>query len=612
MPSSSSTPTPTGREVGQSNSDNAENRVELENEDYIDTLSHKEVNKLVQEEKDENNSNNDGENSDGSGSLLMNYQSKNKNIKTTKKRKYKNELNGGLLMAGGNSIHYTTQHELLKHYKLAALESMKHDGKLKKRKKQKQQRQEKILGEDEISSKGWKLSDFIPSETIQSLPDDNSLNDVLSLNMYDKFDYIPEDYGINFWEEGQKSINDGHIIEQMRDIEIYDLVGTANGCSSGDSNVDHSYGNRGMDMNIKYESNRNRYNAKKYMETRLWHMPYVPPKRTHLEFFLQCAGLKLHQSETLARKYASQYETLFEREIKLDEISGIKNGEKSNNSDGDDNMQRNEKDNKINFESDDSTSPVYQPFRDFKITEKIKEWKLKEENNKEYAESYKKICNDAVIKKWEQLRLYDSFDETALVAMGLLVEESMIATLLPLAKHHVSRCRFLEISKQKCQESIMRDAVMPLSTFNDPFVQWTLPLHEAIANLCHPVEAKEKKWDSDDIFLPSSSVASMNILNNLTIKNRIDKWSLVHGIGIEFIGENMDLFQYLIDGTLEKQTKEFVSDTQNVANDVKIALAHASLSNWNHNSNSDWSIPEIITPDTQNYDSDENSSASSS
>jgi hypothetical protein len=63
---------------------------------------------------------------------------------------------------------------------------------------------------------------------------------------------------------------------------------------------------------------------------------------------------------------------------------------------------------------------------------------------------------------------WESLNSTALNAIGVILEQALTTSLLPLAAQHVKRCRDLEL-KGGAEQA---------------FVDWTLPPEEAIAKVC--------------------------------------------------------------------------------------------------------------------------------
>ena len=222
------------------------------------------------------------------------------------------------------------------------------------------------------------------------------------------------------------------------------------------------------------------------------------------------------------------------------------------------------------------------------------------------------------------------------------MEECMISTLLPLAKCHVERCRTLEEQQQqqqkeqenkKEQSDTTVESTARLQQYNDPFVQWTLPPHKAIANLCYSKLFQDKinsdknmitskNIGNDHPFLPSSVASKVKTSTNDTSDNNNSitaSWCDKHGFSKDFVMTNMDLFQVLI----HNHTKDNISwsnssgNVNDIIDDVKISLAKAIVDNkedYNdfislvtQNGENSWPIPEIIMPSYSHEHSSEKS-----
>jgi len=97
----------------------------------------------------------------------------------------------------------------------------------------------------------------------------------------------------------------------------------------------------------------------------------------------------------------------------------------------------------------------------------------------------------------------ESFSTSALVAMGVAVEEMLTASFLPLARQHVERCRKL----------VDRHAID----------EWTLPPEESILKL-------------------DSGTASLGTARDLAQPADFARWCESRDLDAEFILENMDLY----------------------------------------------------------------------
>jgi hypothetical protein len=126
------------------------------------------------------------------------------------------------------------------------------------------------------------------------------------------------------------------------------------------------------------------------------------------------------------------------------------------------------------------------------------------------------FIQDEIIKilvETNEQELWECFDTSALVAMGVIFEEMLTATFLPLASWHVNRCRSLE--------------------GDDAFQEWTLPPAEAIMKLseCMP--------DNDTLTyflggLPTSRQVSRTLYDTRPLPlKRAKQWCRLHGSSLE-------------------------------------------------------------------------------
>lgn len=168
------------------------------------------------------------------------------------------------------------------------------------------------------------------------------------------------------------------------------------------------------------------------------------------------------------------------------------------------------------------------------------------------------------------------FDHSALVAIGMFLEEMITASLLPLAGCHVMRCRELEArsSETYLQESgFAKSEIHPITgqnvgkliaqkqqagDANDVYEEWTLPPEEALQKV-----AKEQKQLLKHCFLPTS--LSVTRTMNDSEKREAEQststsWCREQHLDTTFVRKNMDVFGLFIpsppiEGSLPNEDK---------------------------------------------------------
>jgi len=179
--------------------------------------------------------------------------------------------------------------------------------------------------------------------------------------------------------------------------------------------------------------------------------------------------------------------------------------------------------------------------------------------------------------------LKESFDTSALVAVGMVLEEMLTATFLPLAQLHVQRCRRMEELTPRNEEAAFQD--------------WTLPPEEALVKIiedrefefsatgvaCLPTAApptriappgtKSEESSNDDLMRewcksrglnmafmenraggcpPPTEVYDLDYSNNVypTIPvRRLQSWCQSRDFDADFVQKNADIFRlFLSDG----------------------------------------------------------------
>jgi hypothetical protein len=135
---------------------------------------------------------------------------------------------------------------------------------------------------------------------------------------------------------------------------------------------------------------------------------------------------------------------------------------------------------------------------------------------------------------------WESFDQSALVAIGIALEEMITTNLLPLAQLHVQRCRQLEATLGK-EESL--------------FSEWTLPPEEAVEKLVEKVKSQPEPevclataYPSTRTMLPHAPGTSL--LNQPTAKSRNREallvWCRALGLDPAFVKSNMEMLSIFL------------------------------------------------------------------
>ncbi|KAL7578297.1 hypothetical protein ACA910_012709 [Epithemia clementina (nom. ined.)] len=138
--------------------------------------------------------------------------------------------------------------------------------------------------------------------------------------------------------------------------------------------------------------------------------------------------------------------------------------------------------------------------------------------------------------------LVSAFDQSALVALGICLEEMITATLLPLAEAHTQRC--------KQQQEV---------TGNDWTDQWTLPPEDSILAMSKQPCPRNEKATLPTLSPPTLTAVpgekSYSIMN-LPLEGEVEvaairNWAKAHGLSEEFVQDNKDIFHVFQNNTLD-------------------------------------------------------------
>lgn len=189
-----------------------------------------------------------------------------------------------------------------------------------------------------------------------------------------------------------------------------------------------------------------------------------------------------------------------------------------------------------------------------------------------HLEYISNIATNEVLDFEEVLELLAMFDQSSLIAMGMLLEEMLTTSLLPLAQAHVQACREME---SRLNPDSKDTAKKPGETWNpettipdeagsaappaknmgpqrgmdqqlaakvaaeDFFHRLTLPPEEAILKL-----VQERQLDTT-MGLPFLYPPTRTLCENRTaVAPHVTamRWCAQHGLDIDFVQSNMDLF----------------------------------------------------------------------
>lgn len=125
-------------------------------------------------------------------------------------------------------------------------------------------------------------------------------------------------------------------------------------------------------------------------------------------------------------------------------------------------------------------------------------------------------------------RMEQTMDETALVALGTMTEECMVASMLPLAKAYVGVCREKDIALQNSQKncSATDDPQNDEESYNlNSFAHWTRPCEEAIVEMASRINEQF----SHIPFLPSTQPANLRAKDPSTLSFPVPSISKILG-----------------------------------------------------------------------------------
>jgi hypothetical protein len=170
-----------------------------------------------------------------------------------------------------------------------------------------------------------------------------------------------------------------------------------------------------------------------------------------------------------------------------------------------------------------------------------------------------------MVPEFDEDKVQQTFNESALVAVGMVLEEMITASLLPLAGLHVVRCRQLERSLENTTDDTMDgppqgqglfshpitgQAILVrgtnVKTEENPFEEWTLPPEEAMLKLLEQgLVPKEGVPLLRKPVHRASGVSTHDAQRQLPIRSWLEG---AKGLQPDLVDHNKELFKLFLSG----------------------------------------------------------------
>ena len=184
------------------------------------------------------------------------------------------------------------------------------------------------------------------------------------------------------------------------------------------------------------------------IHTRLWHVPDTPIQPSFIDFLTYCASVKLKQSELDIHKTSVSVAA----SVSVSDRSTNTNTSTSrgghfdlqsypNELEQDDNSLSDDDDDEVDDDDDSTYQELIMENKMRWKNTKIWAWKEESSVSVSVSVSEQEQSKNMKILLEEYKTLYHKFDETAAVALATFAEESLVSSLLPMARKHVSKCR---------------------------------------------------------------------------------------------------------------------------------------------------------------------------
>lgn len=355
------------------------------------------------------------------------------------------------------------------------------------------------------------------------------------------------------------------LYEYMPEGEVDDLVGWIThmnapyaqdyGSTRSDREIDHTrqdqashnLGTVPSSRTIPSSVARGDVNATEYVLKRtneLLHVPTSPPKPSHLNFLSQCAQDKCHNSSTIQTKGIETKSILIKQDFKNFDPDRTIFPSKSSCSSSESST----------FILDEDS--IYQHFKSWKPSKSVEE---------SIQGRTKKAIKTSVQHQGD---ISQTLDESALVAFGTLLQESMTAMLLPLAHAHMKRLTALKhrMAKRKLMLKRRKHVSSCIQVYDDETsddtCEWILPVTTATRKLIHDREKEIPTfvsvpmpyllsslpptipWDTNHTM--ACQLKSDKKIEVFGVKRLLHKWCKVHKLNVRFVILNNHLFRIFL------------------------------------------------------------------
>lgn len=171
-------------------------------------------------------------------------------------------------------------------------------------------------------------------------------------------------------------------------------------------------------------------------------------------------------------------------------------------------------------------------------------------------------------------QLFQTLDDSALVALGMAWEDMVTASLLPLAQRHVAQCRKLEQGAAALSDLRAKRS--------SAFQEWTLPPEQAIWRLAQERNQTERLTSNSPTFAQCSGMSESSVFSAVDAfeaqqEKAVDSWCRRRELDPTHVSRNMDLYGVFLPRAPTINTSKAQS-TATISHDEKVERRYTKLS----------------------------------